>query len=63
MTAEVVAKNSNAKSELNLAHFTEYCHRYHDVVLDFDKDGTATNSSLQCADCGSHRVERAVETE
>ena len=41
------------KSELNLAHFKENCHRYHDVVCDYENDGTPV---LQCIDCGSRNV-------
>jgi hypothetical protein len=35
MTVEIVTKDEHKKSELNLAHFKENCHRYHDVVCDF----------------------------
>lgn len=36
MTVEIVVKDQHAKSELNLAHFTENCYHYHDLVRDFN---------------------------
>lgn len=38
MAVEVIIKDPQAKSELNLAHFKENCRRYHDVVCDYESE-------------------------